>query len=81
MDPEGDEKELHHGVNLAEAIKCGAVWYRVSRNQSDLKNTAIALDHLTRIAGSPSGAFIAGAWYVGRARQQLSDGRRWSFCR
>ena len=49
-------------MNLAEAIKCGAVWYRVSRNESDLNNTAIALDHLTRIAGSPSGAFIAGAW-------------------
>ena len=64
MDPEGDEKELHHGVNLAEAIKCGAVWYRVSRNESDLNNTAIALDHLTRIAGSPSGAFIAGAWQL-----------------
>ena len=53
------EKELHHGVNLAEAIKLGAVWSRVTGQQSDLHNTAVALDRLTRIAGSPSGAFIS----------------------
>eukprot|EP01043_Picozoa_sp_COSAG02_P060562 COSAG02_NODE_7940_length_2777_cov_2.516804_2_plen_458_part_00 len=64
MDPEGNEKELHHGVNLAEAIKVGAVWYRVSRDVRDLDNTRAALDHLTRIAGSPSGAFIADEIYT-----------------
>jgi hypothetical protein len=51
--------QLHHGVNVAEAIKVGAVWHRVTGAQADLANTAVALDRLTRIAGSPSGAFIA----------------------
>lgn len=58
MDP-GHEKEMHHGVNLAQAIKLGAVWYRVSKAQADLDNTAIALDRLDRLAGAPSGAYMS----------------------
>jgi hypothetical protein len=59
--PEADkfEKEMHHGVNIAQAIKLGAVWYRVSGDKDDLDNTAIALDRLDRIAGAPSGAYFA----------------------
>ena len=64
QEPNGTEKELHHGVNLAEAIKVGAVWYRVSRDKKDLENTQVALEHLTSIAGSPSGAFFADEIYT-----------------
>ena len=45
------EKEMHHGVNLAQAVKLGAVWHRVSGAPSDLRNTAVALDRLDRRAG------------------------------
>jgi hypothetical protein len=36
----------------------------VSRDEDDLMNTHIALQHLTDLAGSPSGAFIADEIYT-----------------
>ncbi|KAK7060778.1 hypothetical protein VNI00_000510 [Paramarasmius palmivorus] len=48
-----------HGVNVAEALKAGAVAYRFTHNETELSATSAAWDRLFRYHGRPSGVFAA----------------------
>jgi len=50
---------LTHGVNIGQAIKSEAVWYRRSQDETDADSTFIRMRKLDRFHGIPSGMFQA----------------------
>jgi hypothetical protein len=59
-DPTMKAFQIHHGVNIMEAIKTGPVWSRVTGNASDLNNAAAALNWIDKYAYSSDGTMTAG---------------------
>lgn len=50
---------LTHGVNIGQAIKSEAVWYRRSGDVTDIDSTYIRMNKLDKFHGVPSGMFQA----------------------
>jgi hypothetical protein len=50
---------LTHGVNIGQAIKSEAVWFRRSSDFTDVDSTYIRRDKLDRYHGVPSGMYQA----------------------
>lgn len=50
---------LTHGVNIGQAIKSEAVWFRRSSDATDVDSTFIRRDKLDKFHGAPSGMFMA----------------------
>lgn len=50
---------VHHGVNIMEAIKTGASWYRVSGDEKDRASAAAALRFIDKWERSADGTFTA----------------------
>lgn len=57
---------LTHGVNIAEAIKSEAVWYRRSADLTDVASTYIRMEKLDAYHGVPSGMFQADEHLAGK---------------
>jgi hypothetical protein len=47
-----------HGVNNAMALKGGAIWYRQSQDQSDMKQSTTRLNMVQQYHGLSSGVFL-----------------------
>lgn len=50
---------LTHGVNIGQALKSEAVWWRFSGDLDDVASTYIRIDKLDKYHGAPSGMFMA----------------------
>jgi hypothetical protein len=57
---------LTHGVNIGQALKSEAVWYRRSQDATDIASTNIRLEKLDTFHGVPSGMFQADEHLAGK---------------
>lgn len=48
-----------HGVNIGQALKSEALWFRRSQDDDDAASTYIRLAKLDKYHGAPSGMFMA----------------------
>ena len=59
---------LTHGVNIGQALKSEAVWWRRSHDDTDADSTRDRLAKLDKYHGVPSGMYQAGCKSAGRGR-------------
>ena len=64
---------LTHGVNCAQGLKTGAVWYRVSQNRSDLSRAFLSDNILQRWHGQATGMFTCDEHLAGRMPSHGSE--------
>lgn len=62
-----------HGVNNAMGLKTAALWYLLSKQPADRRETAHVLDVLDRFQGLPNGMFSADEHFAGRSPSQGTE--------
>ena len=68
-----DAKMAAHGVNNAQAIKTGAMWWRVSGANTDRFAVSRMMETLDRYHGLPNGMFSCDEHFAGRNPSQGSE--------
>lgn len=58
-DESGKEHLLHHGVDIGQAMKLGALWWRAGADPAELENPGVALAWADRHAHMSDGMFFA----------------------
>eukprot|EP00935_MAST-01C_sp_MAST-1C-sp1_P001190 g1190.t1 len=58
-DPSGAQHLLHHGVDIGEAMKTGALWWRVSGDEHDRQNSYTSLMWADKYAAMSDGMYYA----------------------
>jgi hypothetical protein len=69
----GDLALSTHGVNNAQAIKAGPVWFLISHKDNDREAAQVCLDALDRYHGLPNGMFSCDEHFAGREPSQGSE--------
>ncbi len=62
-----------HGVNNGQAVKCGPVWWQVSRSSQDRSAVLQMIEELNRYHGLPNGMFSCDEHLAGRDPSQGSE--------
>jgi hypothetical protein len=64
---------LTHGVNIGQAIKSEAVWYRRSGDVTDIDSTYVRMNKLDKYHGVPSGMFQADEHLAGNMQSHGTE--------